>query len=60
MNLDETTNKHRMFVWIALAATVLGLTLAACGRTETVQAVPAGARPGDSHPRALPVQDGRR
>jgi hypothetical protein len=32
MNMDETTHKQRTFVSIALAATMLGLILMACGR----------------------------
>jgi pimeloyl-ACP methyl ester carboxylesterase len=47
MNLNETTTKRRTFVCIALAATVLGLILMACGRIDTEQTVPAGAKPGE-------------
>jgi pimeloyl-ACP methyl ester carboxylesterase len=47
MNLAETTNKRRTFVFVALAAMVLGLILMACGRTDTVTTLPAGAKPGD-------------
>ena len=39
--------KQGTFVFIVLAVTVLGLILMACGNPETVQAVPAGAKPGD-------------
>jgi len=46
MNLDETTNKQRTFVFIALAATVLGLILMSGGAADTAHNVPAGARPG--------------
>ncbi|HEU5097916.1 MAG TPA: alpha/beta fold hydrolase [Roseiflexaceae bacterium] len=47
MNLNETTNKQRTFVLLALAATVVGLMLMACGGPDTVQPVPAGAKPAE-------------
>ncbi len=37
--------KRSKFVFIALAATVLGLILMACGSPETARTVPAGAKP---------------
>jgi hypothetical protein len=40
MNLDETTNKQRTCVFIALAAAVLGLILMACGGSATALTVP--------------------
>jgi pimeloyl-ACP methyl ester carboxylesterase len=47
MNMDETTNKQRTFVSIALAATVLSMILVACGGPDTAQTLPAGAKPGE-------------
>jgi pimeloyl-ACP methyl ester carboxylesterase len=39
--------KQGKFVFIALAATVLGLILMACGGPATARTVPAGAKPGE-------------
>jgi pimeloyl-ACP methyl ester carboxylesterase len=47
MNVKETAKKQHMFVVIAWAAVMLGLILTACSRTDTVPAVPAGAKPGE-------------
>src|SRR4051812_37666315 len=39
--------KQGKLACIALAATVLGLTLMACGSPETALTLPAGAKPGE-------------
>jgi len=64
MSIDETTNKpnkHRKFVLIALAVTVLGLILIACSSPDTAATVPAGAKPGELalEPCTFKTEDGK-